>query len=611
MDRDRERRRASACLISGQFVGSEPAAVEKALNIDFERPVHLTAATQRTMTMLSARDRGARRRNGAPSGIAMAAVLCLAGAFPAHAQDLDWAKGAGGTGTDFAFGIATDAAGNSYVSGGFSGTATFGPGEANETTLTSAGSNDIFVARYDASGALVWAKRAGSADFDRGAGIATNGAGNSYVTGLFSGTATFGPGEPNETTLTAAGPQDIFVAKYDTTGALIWARRADGADLDQGLGIGVDSAGNSYVTGVFSGTTTFGPGEVNQTTLAAAASLDIFVARYDPGGALVWATRAAGTGLDEGRGIATDGAGNSYVTGRFSGTATFGAGETSETTLTSAGDFDIFVARYDPSGALVWAKRAGGGAGALGWGVATDAAGNSYVTGAFSGTATFGAGEANETVLSGGSEDIFVARYDASGALVWAKRAGGGGGARGLGVATDGAGNSYVTGAFEGTATFGPGEANETTLTSAGAGSDDGDPSDIFVASYDFSGALVWAKRAGGADGDQGLAIATDGAGNSYATGFFSGTTATFGAGETNETTLTSAGGLEIFVARFSGARSTPTATASPMTTTTVRTMPTPTNSTPTWMAMAMRAIPTTTATPSPTPPTTVRSIRT
>ena len=163
----------------------------------------------------------------------------------------------------------------------------------------------------------------------------------------------------------------------------------------------MDSAGNSYVTGFFSGTTTFGPGEVNETTLTAGGGLTIFVASYDPGGALVWAKRAGGTGLDEGQGIATDGAGNSYATGRFSGTATFGAGETNETTLTSAGDFDIFVARYDPSGALVWAKRAGGGAGALGWGVATDAAGNIYVTGGFSGTATFGAGEANETVLSG------------------------------------------------------------------------------------------------------------------------------------------------------------------------------------------------------------------
>ena len=128
-----------------------------------------------------------------------------------RAQDLVWAKRAGGTGSAFGFGIAVDTAGNSYVTGGFEGTATFGPGETNETTLTSAaGDRDIFVAKYDASGDLLWAKRAGGEGFDRSFGIAVDAAGNSYVTGGFEGTATFGPGETDETTLTsAAGSTDV------------------------------------------------------------------------------------------------------------------------------------------------------------------------------------------------------------------------------------------------------------------------------------------------------------------------------------------------------------------------------------------------------------------
>ncbi len=238
-----------------------------------------------------------------------------------QAQDLVWAKRAGGTSIDFGRGIAVDGSGNSHVTGEFFGSATFGPGETNETTLTSAGNRDIFVAKYDASGDLVWAKRAGAggASFDQGLGIAVDGSGNSYVTGHFVGSATFGPGETNETTLTSAGFDDIFVAKYDASGDLVWAKRAGGMSFnDFGQGIAVDGSGNSYVTGNFQGSATFGPGETNQTTLTSSAgSFDIFVAKYDASGDLVWAKRAGGTAVDVGNGIAVDGSGNSYVTGDF------------------------------------------------------------------------------------------------------------------------------------------------------------------------------------------------------------------------------------------------------------------------------------------------------
>src|SRR5439155_1564249 len=148
---------------------------------------------------------------------------------------------------------------------------------------------------YDSTGLLVWAKQAGGIDADRGEGIAVDSSGNSTVTGFFALTATFGPGEANQTVLTAAGSNDIFVAKYDSTGLLVWAKQAGGANVDGGDGIAVDSSGNSYVTGFFFSTATFGPGEVNQTVLTAVGSDDIFVAKYDSTGLLVWAKQAGGT----------------------------------------------------------------------------------------------------------------------------------------------------------------------------------------------------------------------------------------------------------------------------------------------------------------------------
>ena len=93
------------------------------------------------------------------------------------------------------------------------------------------------MAKYDASGDLVWAKRAGGTIADFASGIAVNGSGNSYVSGQFAGSATFGVGETSETTLTTAGGRDIFVAKYDASGDLVWAKRAGGTGADSASGI--------------------------------------------------------------------------------------------------------------------------------------------------------------------------------------------------------------------------------------------------------------------------------------------------------------------------------------------------------------------------------------
>jgi hypothetical protein len=481
--------------------------------------------------------------------------LLLAGSFAGVTlgQELHWAKRAGGTERDDVRRIAIDAVGNSYVTGAFEGIATFGAGEANQTILT--GSTDMFVAKYDIAGALVWAKQAGTGDISgndhaSGSAIGVDGAGNSYVTGTFEGVATFGAGEANQTTLTGSG--DIFVAKYDSGGALVWAKRAGGADVEEAYGIAVDGAGNSYVTGLFGysdyqrgGTATFGAGEANETILTSTALYgDMFLAKYDSGGALVWVKRAgaAAVAFD----IAVDTTGNSYLTGHLDGVATFGPGDANETTLATTEDNEVFVAKYDSAGALVWVKRAG--AYAIGIGIAVDGVGNSYATGFFGGnglfraTATFGAGEANQTILTGaGDGDIFVAKYDRAGVLLWAKRAGGTKTDGGAGIAVDGAGNSYVTGSFGSAATFGPEEANQTILSSAG-------DADLFVAKYDSSGALVWARRVGADASGRGIAV--DAAGNSYVTGSFGGS-ATFGVGETRQTILSSAGDVDVFVAKY------------------------------------------------------------
>ena len=373
--------------------------------------------------------------------------LCTTFIF-AQSDVWQWVEQAGGIGNDYGRSITIDSSGNSYITGYFYGTASFG-----STTLTTTGSGavDIFVAKLDSSGNWLWAKQAGGNNWDVGFGIATDSSGNSYVTGFFAESASFG-----STTLTSSGGEDIFVAKLDSSGNWLWAKQAGGTGLDIGYGIATDSSGNSYVTGFFAESASFG-----STTLTSSGGEDIFVAKLDSSGNWLWAKQAGGTSPDYGWGIAIDSSGNSYVTGYFEGTASFGT-----TNLTSSGVQDIFIAKLDSSGNWLWVKQAGGNNWDVGFGIATDSSGNSYITGLFAEFASFG----STTLTSSGQDDIFVAKLDNNGNWLWVKQAGGISSDEGFAITTDSSENSYVTGYYQGTASFGSIE-----LTSSGG-------NDIFIA---------------------------------------------------------------------------------------------------------------------------------
>ncbi|PKN77964.1 MAG: hypothetical protein CVU48_09815 [Candidatus Cloacimonetes bacterium HGW-Cloacimonetes-1] len=298
-----------------------------------------------------------------------------------------------------------------------------------------------------------------------------------------------------------------------------WIKQAGGTSYDLGRAIAVDAAGNSYVSGVFSDTVEFGT-----TTLSSNGGYDIFVAKLDPNGNWLWAQQVGDTNYDEGYAISVDAAGNSYVSGYFMGTATFGT-----TILTGYGDSDIFIAKLDADGNWLWAKQAGGTSSDMGWAIAVDATGSSYVSGDFYGTATFGM----TTITSSGGSNIFVAKLDPNGNWLWVVCPNGEYSGVSSAIAVDTAGNSYISGFFDGTAIFG-------TNTSTSNGYDD-----IFVAKLDPNGDWLWAKQAGGSGHDEGYAVVVDANGNSYISGGFS-DAAMFGT-----TTLTSNGSNDIFVAKL------------------------------------------------------------
>ncbi len=433
------------------------------------------------------------------------------------AQDFLWARSAGGTDIDYAIGMAVDQAGYSYVAGQIRGTASFVNNSTGvATTLVSKGGNDIFVAKYDPEGNLVWATQGGGTGDDDARGMTIDKQGNCYVTGSFRGSATFGT-----TTITANGAADMLLLKLDTDGNFVWVKNAaTGADDQGGYGIFVDDAGESYIAGQTKDNATLGTVQV-----ISKGGLDSFIAKFDHAGNIKWARGAGGTGIDYARGIVVDAQGNSYLTGAFQNTANFEG-----TLLPGAGGYDVFLAKYSSDGQLVWAKRAGGSGEDIGRSIALDAGGNIYCTGGFENSAIFD----GTALVSGGSTDIYMARYNSSGQLTWLRKAGGTGSEYGYSIALDPAGNSFVSGFYSSAAaSFGCSSMVNNGLT------------DIYVAKYDPAGSVLWTKSAGSTSNDAAFGLGIDGSGNAYITGQISGPV-NFGL-----QTLTSKGDRDIFVAKI------------------------------------------------------------
>lgn len=454
-----------------------------------------------------------------------------------------YATSIGSTGSDLAYGICLDANGNIHVTGKISGTADFdpGPGAAN---LTAPASN-AYIAGYTGNSSYLYAGLIGgyssSIMTDFGYDVAIDASSNSYVTGSFIGTVDFDPGPGVSNIISTSNTADIFIAKYDVNGDYVFVKTIGGIGADNGTGITVDAIGNIYITGSFTGTVDFDPGP-GVANLISAGGTDIFFAKYDVNGNYVYAKNIGGTSSDNATSLAVDASGNVYLTGYYQGTVDFNPGA-GVTNLISAGATDIFIAKYDAGGNYIYAKSIGGTNADFCNSLAIDVGGSVYITGRFAGTADFNPGAGVANLTSAGGNDIFVAKYDASGSYVYAKRIGGTLEDYGNSLAVDASGNVYITGYFQGTVDFDPG-AGVANITGAGG-------NDIFIAKYDGSGNYVYAKTMGSTGNDNGNSLAVDGSGNVYVTGAFQGT-ADFDP-EAGVVNLTSAGGNDIFVAKYDG----------------------------------------------------------
>jgi hypothetical protein len=402
-----------------------------------------------------------------------------------------WARDLSTDGGDgIANGVTADPWGDVLVTGSFSGAF-----EVAGLSLSSEGGAG-FVAKLDASGKGLWARQTqGPAG---GAAVAADADGNVLVTGAFHEKIDLGDGP-----LTSDGLQDVFVAKYDRSGEILWSRKFGGSGYQWPEDLAIDAQGNVLITGGIHDGADFGDGYE-----PAVGETDLFVLKLDPSGDRVYSKHFGTKGYDYGLGIAASAGGAAVITGSFAGTLDLGGGA-----LVTAGSDDVFVAWLSPQGEHIWSRRAGSQGHDLGKGIAVGPTGTVVVAGLSTGAIDLGGG----LLAGGGGFDAFVAWYSSEGQYLDARLFGAPGAtAEALDVAVDGAQHTVVVGNLTGTASLGG-----AALSASDAGP--GAATDLFVAKYGPAGEHVYSYVFG--DGEQQLAWAgaVDRAGSALVAGSFRG----------------------------------------------------------------------------------------
>jgi hypothetical protein len=432
-----------------------------------------------------------------PSRALLLAVVCIA-TWQAQAQVPPFTSVdiAGGSRPNSGNAIAVDPSGGFYVAGSVGSIFQGGAIDLGTTNLTSRGSTDGFLAKFNVLGQCVWARQMSGILENDAYDVIVRSDGTVLVMGEFIGTNTIG-----NTTLVSHGDHDydIFLAAFTAAGELLWARELGSAMDDFAIALAPAADGAALFTGSFTGDI-----ELDGASFSSLDE-DALLLKLAPNGGITWATVAGGEGFQLGSDLKVDPQGNIYWFGEFETNIVFGT-----TTLTSS-NFNVFMAKYDSAGNPLWARKLGEGEEAQLPRVALRADGGVLCSAVYSGEYAI-----SSQVLPAGIGDVLIASFSPAGALEWVRTFGGTELDACTELLVDTSGDCYLIGHFRGTMQVG-----NTKLSSTGN-------TDIFLARYSRMGQLQGVDKAGGFAPDIALSAALGIAGEIRFTGSFS-ATATFG----------------------------------------------------------------------------------
>lgn len=430
-------------------------------------------------------------------------------------------KTAAGTDNDIAIRSCTDQFGNLLVTGNYSSTSL----AFSSDTIYNPGGYNVYVAKYDPSGDEIWIRNFGGTGYETVNDITTNSKGEIFVTGTYNNTNIFG----GDTLSTTNFQYSMFLLKYDSAGNEIWGKGVKGTSVSfyvTGQSIKCDYDDNVLLTGNFKSTSII----FDTITVNKINAEDIFIAKYDNSGAIQWAQSAGGIMDDAGFGIDCDSSNNIFVAGRYGANGMI----IGSTQLLNNGGSDIFVAKLNPLGNVIWAKQAGGPLSESANAIAVDDYGNAYITGNFqSSVLSFG----GQTISNVGKTSTFIVKYDVNGSEIWARSSVGPGNTYGYDIDTYINNGIYIAGWYDSTSvSFG-----NTNLFSTGG-------EDVFVLKYDSVGNVQWVFSPSGNLNEHCLGVNVASTGDVTITGMFESSPTTFGPYILNNS---SAGHQDLFIARL------------------------------------------------------------
>lgn len=430
-----------------------------------------------------------------------------------------WATYYGGSNVEFGFSTATDGSGNVYMAGTTFSASGIASGGFQNTF--GGGSQDAFLVKFDAAGNRLWATYYGDTGDDICYGVATDAAGNVYITGITNSTSNIASGGFQN--VFGGGSNDAFLVKFDAaSGNRLWATYYGGTGYDLGNSVSADAAGNVYLAGWTGSSAGISSGGFQNTF--GGGTGDAFLVKFDAvTGNRTWATYDGGSGDDRGFCVAVDATGNIYLSGGTGSSTGIASGGFQNTY--GGGAYDAFLTKVNAAGSLLWATYYGGSGTEFYYGtVAADAAGNVYLSGITGSAAGIASGGFQNT-YGGGLYDAFLVKFDAaSGNRIWATYYGGSGLDEFYSIAIDASNNLYLAGWSASTSGISAGGFQNTN---------NGGTYDAMLVKFDPLGNRMCATYYGGTGMEQGTAVALDGVGNVYVSG------------ETDSPTSISSGGFQ------------------------------------------------------------------
>lgn len=392
----------------------------------------------------------------------------------------------GGNSWDFPNGFAIDPAGNTYITGSTQST-DFPTKNAYNSTF--GGGDDAFVTKFNSSGALVFSTYFGGSGNDTANKICVDTQGNIYIIGQTDST-----NFPTKNAFdnTSSGGNDVFIAKFNSTGSLLFSTYFGGSGGDIGKGIAVDSADNIYISGNTISQDFPLKNPINKTFTTNDFS-KIFIAKFNATGSLLFSTYFGGSSFDSNTDLAVDGHGNIFITG-FTVSSDFPMMHAYNSTYNNK--TDSFISEFNSTGSLLYSTYFSEAQGTISNAITVDTQGNFYITGAIS----------TSTILT----DVFVAKFTSSGSLAFVKDIGGSAIDAANDVVVDTNGNSYIVGD-----TFSTNFPLKNAYNEVHGGS-----VNVFVAKFDSTGNLTLDTLIGGSSTDAGFGIGLDSSNNVYIMGF-------------------------------------------------------------------------------------------